>query len=221
MDKGVHPEPGSEEWEDKKQREHDAAISSGEERVNPEDAADEAAETAARATDAPTLEDLRAAVAEYIGVHGVKASVDNMRAIVGCPIDKVPPGEIANAIAKVKLATSGTTVVTPNSPADDTAVTPSAKAPEMEGLFSGERATATKEDVVEIMKVYGRKFDGSDEPEKMVVTKEDLPKVFTQVFGAGVTGMGSMPQKTPEAFGQIWRAIRDAVEKNPFERAVK
>ena len=179
MDKGVHPEPGSEEWEDKKQREHDAAISSGEERVNPEDAADEAAETAARATDAPTLEDLRAAVAEYIGVHGVKASVDNMRAIVGCPIDKVPADEIANAIAKVKLATSGTTVVTPNSPADDTAVTPSAKAPEMEGLFSGERATATKEDVVEIMKVYGRKFDGSDDPEKMVVTKEDLPKVFT------------------------------------------
>ena len=107
MDKGVHPEPGSEEWEDKKQREHDAAISSGEERVNPEDAADEAAETAARASDAPTLEDLRAAVAEYIGVHGVKASVDNMRAIVGCPIDKVPPGEIANAIAKVKVGDVG------------------------------------------------------------------------------------------------------------------
>ena len=222
MDKGVHPEPGAiTETRFVQPPNGGYTISSGDERVNPEDAADEAAETAARATDAPTLEDLRAAVAEYIGVHGVKASVDNMRAIVGCPIDKVPANEIANAIAKVKLATSGTTVVTPNSPADDTAVTPSAKAPEMEGLFSGERATATKEDVVEIMKVYGRKFDGSDEPEKMVVTKEDLPKVFTQVFGAGVTGMGSMPQKTPEAFGQIWRAIRDAVEKNPFERAVK
>ena len=218
MDKGVHDHVERATIDELQSA---LAISSGEERVNPEDAADEAVEAH---SGPPTLEDLRAEVAKYIETFGVKASVENMRSIIGCRIDQVPAKEIPNAIAKVRAAIGGSTILTPNSPADDSPVPPGEKAPEMENLFGGEPAkslTATKEMVVEIIKVYGRKFDGSDDPEKMVIAKEDLPKVFTKAFGAGVTGMGSMPEKTPEAFGNVWRAIRDAVEKNPFGRKAK
>ena len=80
---------------------------------------------------------------------------------------------------------------------------------------------ATQADVVEAMKAYGRKFDGSDDPEKMVFTKEDLPKVFGATFGPKVTGLGSLPDKSPETFGTLLAAITAATETNAFQRAVK
>jgi hypothetical protein len=224
MDKGVHSEAEAH------------SISSGEERVNPEDAielaaeaaereaarraadtsgaeqdaADEAAETEQRSSDVPTLEDLRAEVGKYIEKFGVKASVDNMRAIIGCRTDQVPTEEIPNAIAKVRLAISGSTVLTPKSPADGSAVPPDAEATEL--------LTATKADVVAALTAYGLKYDGATDPEKMPVTREDMPKVFAQTFGAGVVGMTTMAEKTPQAFGKIVAAIRDATERNTFKR---
>ena len=196
-----------------------SAIATGEERVNPEDAADEAAETAARPDGPPTLEDLRAAVAEYIEKFGHAASVKNMRTIIGCAVAECPVAEIPNAIAKVKLAISGSTVVTPVDPATGGA------SAEGESLFGGEPAapvTATAADVVAAIKAYARLYDGQDtDQDAMACTKEDLPKVFAEQFGKGVTGLGSLPDKKPETLGKILVAIKAATEKNTFGRAAK
>ena len=81
-------------------------ISTGEERISPEDAADEAAETAARATDKPTLETLRAAVGRYTETFGAKASIENIRAIIGKPMIEVAEEELPAAIARVEAANS-------------------------------------------------------------------------------------------------------------------
>lgn len=191
-------------------------ISTGEERINPEDAADEAAETAARlASETPTLEDLRAVVALYIDKFGHAASVKNMKTIIGCAVAECPVAEIPNAIAKVKLAMDGGTVITPVNPATGK---PSAE------LFDDEPApvTATKAAVVEAIKAYGRKYDGNDtDQDKMPITREDVPRLFTETFGAGVTNMSTMPDQKPETLGKILVAIKAATEENKFGREAK
>ena len=209
MDKGVHAEPT-------------AAVSTGDERINPEDEADEAAETAARTSDKLPLEDLRAAVARYIEKFGHAASVKNMRTIIGCAVADYPEAEIGNAIAKVEMAIKGSTVVTPTNPATGAASTDEPD----ETLFGGAPepeipVTATAAEVVEAIKAYGRKFDGTDVPDNMAFAKEDLPKVFMATFGKGVTGLGSLPDKKPETLGRILVAIREATEKNTFGRTAK
>lgn len=219
MDKGVHDErpPALRAPHD-----HLLNVSTGDERINPEDEADEAAETAARKSDKLTLEDLRAAVARYIEKFGHAVSVKNMRTIIGCPVADVPEAELANAIAKVELAISGSQVMTPTNPATGK---PSAAAPE-ETLFGGASepeapVTATAAEVVEAIKTYGRKFDGTDVPDNMAFAKEDLPKVFQATFGAKVTGLGSLPDKKPETLGRILVAIEGATEQNTFGRTAK
>jgi len=216
----------------KRERLEDANISTGEERVNPEDkpdytdtreaeinaqdAADEAAETAQRPAGPPTLEDLRATVALYIDKFGHAASVKNMKTIIGCAVADCPVDEIPNAIAKVKAALSGSTVITPVDPS-----TGKPNEPETAEMFP-EPVTASPAkvvDVVEAIKAYARAYDGTDtDQDAMVVTKEDLPKVFSATFGKGVTGMGSLPDKKPETLGKILVAIKAATSENMFER---
>ena len=88
------------------------AISTGEERIDPEvvaqDAADEAAEAAATKTKL-TRDDLRQAVGAYSKVHGIVAAQKNIPLILGCAIMEVPDTQeaLAEAIAKVVSATSG------------------------------------------------------------------------------------------------------------------
>ena len=217
MDAGVHDhvEPATIE-----ELQRALAVSTGEERINPEDAADEAAETAARPAGPPTLEDLRAVVALYIDKFGHAASVKNMKTIIGCAVAECPAAEIPNAIAKVRLALDGSVTITPVNPATGR---PSAE-PETAELFGDKPAapvTATKADVVAALMAYAAKFDGSQDPEKMPITKEDMPKVFAATFGAGVSGMGSMPDQKPETLGRILTAIQAATEKNTFKREAK
>ena len=83
-------------------------ISTGEERISPEDAADEAAETAARRSgDKPTLETLRAAVGRYTETFGAKASIENIRVIIGKPMIEVAEDDLPAAIARVEAAIAG------------------------------------------------------------------------------------------------------------------
>jgi hypothetical protein len=213
MDKGIH--------------DHEAPISRAEAEATAEmdafdaaqDAEDEAAETAARpATDAPTIEDLRAAVARYSAKAGPAATVANIRGIIGCAMIEVPADKIGEAIAKVDLATAGFGVIMPNSPADDKPV-------ETESLFGGTPAappTATPAEVLAAIMAYARRYDGQDtDQEKMAFTKQDLPKVFSETFGAAVTGLGSLPDKTPETYGKALAAIKAATEANRFGRGVQ
>ena len=81
---------------------------------------------------------------------------------------------------------------------------------------------ATKADFVTAFQNYGLKYDGEkDDPTKMVFTKEDITKIFSQVFGEKVTSLASMPGQTPENFGKLVAAIERATAENPFRRAVK
>ena len=193
-------------------------ISTGEERISPEDAADEAAETAARATDKPTLETLRAAVGRYTETFGAKASIENIRAIIGKPMIEVAEEELPAAIARVEAATRGETI---------TVTTLTETAPVPESVFGDaladkptEPVHATKADVIEAFAAYGKKYDGVSDPKLMTITREDLPKVLEGVFGAGATTVAKIPQ-TPEGFGKAMTAVYVAVRDNPFGRTPK
>ena len=193
-------------------------ISTGEERISPEDAADEAAETAARATDKPTLETLRAAVGRYTEAFGAKASIDNIRAIIGKPMIEVAEDELSAAIARVEAATRGETITM-------TTLTETAAIPEsVFGDALADKPTepvhATKADVIEAFAAYGKKYDGVSDPKLMTITREDLPKVLEGVFGAGATTVAKIPQ-TPEGFGKAMTAVYAAVRDNPFGRTPK
>ena len=191
------------------------AVPTGEPRVDPadaaQDAADEAAETATRKSDKPTLEDLRAAVGRYTDKVGAKNSIDNLRKILGRPMIEIPEDEILAAIARVEEATGLPVKITVGESA-----TPEAKA----FFAQQEPVVATKGDVVEAIQAYGRKYEGTDDPKLLVLTREDMPKILMAVFGEAVKTIPAIPQ-TPEAYGQALAAINAAVRDNPFHREVK
>jgi hypothetical protein len=182
----------------------ESSIATSEERVNPDDAVDEEAERPKPQGDL-TLEDLRAAYVRYSNKFGAPAAIKDIRTILGCGVVDVPLNKIADGIAKIDAAIAAADI-----DAHLAATTAEPAAP----------ATATKQDLLSAIMAYGGKYDGTDKPDAMTLTKEDLPKVFAQVFGAGVTGIGSLPEQTPEAYGKALAAIRDATEKNTFNRKV-
>lgn len=189
-----------------------AAISTGEARVDPQDEADEAAETAARATGKPTMEDLRRMVAKWTEKVGSAAAIKDLRSIIGCAMIELPEAEIGAAITRVEAAINGSVVLgVPNLGGQP-------PAPEEAEII--ETPKSTKEEVISAIMAYGKLYDGSVDPNVMPMTKEDLPKIFGKLFGNGVTGIGSMPVKSPEAFGQIFTAISAATRDNPFKRQV-
>lgn len=186
-----------------------SSISTGEARVNPEDAAqdeaDEAAESAAAKTKL-TRDDIRRAVKRYSDAFGIPAAVSDITGIIGSGLMDVPETQetIAEAIAKIDAAIA--------------AGKPETKQPEPAKVEAP--PVGTQGDVIAAILAYGKKYDGTADQAKLVLTKEDLPKLFSKVFGGGVTGLGSMPQ-TPEAFGKIITAINEATRDNPFGRVAK
>jgi hypothetical protein len=155
-----------------------------------QDEADEAAETAERKSDKPTLEDVRKAVSVWSAKVGAATAVNTLRTLLGCSLIELKEEDYAAAIAKLA------------------------------GAGAPEPAPKTKEDVIAAIKAYGRKYDGTDNPEKMERTKVDLPKVFQATFSDSVTGLGSMPQ-TADAFERIVAAIEAATNSNLFGREAK
>lgn len=197
-------------------------ISAGEERRDPaaeaQDAADEAAETAARvsASEQLTLEDVRRAVAKWSEIVGPANVIAKLRDILGgYALIDLPEAEWPKAIENLEWAAAN-----PGSKVLTVMTAPDMSEARTDVIAALESKTATKEDVIAAIVAYGARYDGSKDPEKMPLTKEDLPKVFGKMFGAGVTGLGSMP-KTPEAFGQITAAIVAATRDNPFKREIR
>ncbi len=188
-----------------------AAISTGEERVGPEDspedspedaaqdAADEASETASAATDGPTTEELRAAVNAYTKTHGMGAAVALVKpgGLIGTTIDQVPASEIAAVIEKLRGA------------------------PLIEGAAIGGAAAkpaepvATKEMLMEAMMRYADKFDGTREMAGMKHTQADGPTIFKMLFGEAVTKFSQVPA---DGYGRAIAAFDEAIVKNPFSR---
>ena len=185
-----------------------------------QDEEDEAAETAQRADGEPTLDDLRAAIMRYNAKHGYVASIEKMREIIGCAPSDVPKDQIANAIAKVDLATTGKSQV----------ISPPMKTPDLEpetlSLFADEPKTATKEQFNEAIKAYAKKYDGTDDfseyGARVPTMLGDVKALFTREFGVGVVNLKTLPGgETPEALGRIVAAIKRATDENPFKRVVK
>lgn len=183
-------------------------ISTGEERIdpsNPEDAAqdaeDERAETQATAGEALTHDDLRNAVGAFAKLVGIEQSIARVPEILGCAIVDVPVESLAEAIRKINEAGAGSTPE-------------AAPAPVLEPF------KATKNDVIEAMVGYGKKYDGADkQPGDMVNMIADRAKILVAEFGEGVDGLSKIADD-PIAYGRAVMALRVATETNPFGRGV-
>jgi len=165
---------------------------------DPQDEADERAESEARRGDKLTREDVRAAVERYTQKHGVAAAVENIGKIIGGSVSEIPDDQksLQDAIDEIMWAV-------------DEPLKTENKTP-----------VATKDDVIEVMKVYMKKYDGVDDPKKATHTGTDIPAILKKLFGPGVERIGQVPP-TPEAYGSALAAINEAVSKNTFNRAAK
>lgn len=172
---------------------------------NPEtvaqDAADEAAESAANKTKL-THDDLRIAAGRYQKKFGMAAAVAGVPALLGCAIVDVPEADLAAAIAKI-----------------DAAVAADAPGPVEDAPAAAEKPAekpATKEDVMAAMLRYALKFDGQDKDmNAMPKTMEDAPRIFTLLFGEGVVKLSQVPA---DGYAKTIAAFDEAIAKNPFKR---
>ena len=180
-----------------------AAISTGEERVGPEDseedaaqdAADEAAEAAANKSGL-THDDLRQAVGRYQKKFGMAAAVAGVLTLLGCAIVEVPEADLEKAIAKIDNAVAGDAP----GPVDD--------AP-----------AATKADLIAAMKRYALKFDGQDtNMDAMPHTMTDCPTIFGMLFGPDAKSVSTVPV---DGYAKAIAGIEEAIAKDPFKRGAK
>ena len=186
-------EAGVEPADLKQEREEDGNVADAEDEVS------EAAESAE-----PTLETLRAAYVRYSNKFGVPAAIKDIKVILGCGVAEVPKDKVPEALAKIEAAMAAENI---------DAYLATLREPE-------KAPTATKAQLMAAIMGYGKKYDGTEKPDDMTLTKQDLPVIFTELFGVGVTGLGSMKEQTPEAFGALLAAIKGATDKNRFGRKV-
>lgn len=174
-------------------------ISTGEERVGPQDdpetaaqdAADEAAETAGKTL--PPIERLRAAVGEYRKKHGVPASVALFQpgGLVGKGMAELTDEEIEDAIVAIEGSDGGEVD-------EETAV-----------------PAATRDDLMAAMMRYAAKFDKTQKPAEMVHTQGDIASIFTALFGPDVTKLSQVPA---DGYGKAVQAVDEAIRTNRFGR---
>jgi hypothetical protein len=186
-------------------------ISSGEERLGPDDAqdaADEAAESAANRTAEPTLDDLRRAIGLYQKKFGMEQAARRTKEMLGMPLFEVPSKDIGLMVHKVMAAVE-------HDEKDGAKFTP------VQENAAVETPTATKDEVNAIFTAYAERYDGKGlEAEKWVNTQADIPRVFERLFGKGKASFKTV-EKTPENLGQILVAVRAELEKNTFGRTPK
>lgn len=195
------------------------AISTGENRVGPDDGADEqddadeAAETAAN-KGGLTRDDLRAAHGRYQKAFGIPHAVANFRALIGGAIADIPETEeaLSAAIAKVDAAIAEAEAA-PHEPAETAA--------EDAGDIFGEKpepAPLTKMDIVEAMRDYAGVFDNERaDTTKMTHTTSDIPRLLASAFGNEVRTPKAVPDDQ-KSIAKAVEVIRSAIKHNPFER---
>jgi hypothetical protein len=174
------------------------SISSGEERINPEeeaqDAADEAAETERNGGLQP-----RERLRKALGSLGIKAGVEAVKpgGLIGMTIDQVPEDQIEAMIAKIDAAKAA--------PAEEKAKEPEVK-------------PATKDDLMQAMLDYAEVFDGTRNPAEAKLAQVDAGEVFKMLFGEGVSKLSAVPV---DGYDKAIAGIKEAIEKNPFKRERK
>jgi hypothetical protein len=195
----------------------ESLISSGDDRTNPEDdtqdAADEAAETASHKGGEPTLDDLRQVIGLYQKKFGMAQAAAKMTEYIGCSIFEVPSKDIPLVIARWQAA------IEHDKKEDGAKFSPVASG--VDQTTHAKKVTiATREEVNAAINDYATKFDGSLEPAKMVHTKTDIPKLMERLFGAGKNNFNAI-ERTPENYGRVIAAIQAEINKNTFGRAAK
>lgn len=197
--------------------EQSTSISSGEERVGPDDAqdaADEAAESAKSRGAEPTLDDLRRAVGAYQQKFGMAQASVRVKDILGMPLFEVPSKDFGVMIHKVMAAVE-------HDQKDGTKFTP---VQTQSGVV--QQATivlpkiATRDEVNAALNDYATRYDGSLDPKQMPVTREDVPRLLERLFGAGKKSFNDF-EKSPENLGRVLAAVRAEIEKNTFGRTPK
>lgn len=177
------------------------AISTGGERISPEDeqdAADEAAET--EKTGLASIDVLRRLVGDYQKKHGMPAAVKLCQegGLIGKPIHELDDAGIEAAIAAMQGGgVAETKKVEEKAPVE-------------------EPAPKTKADLVEAMMRYADKFDGTRDQAKMTHTLADMPKVFVAAFGEGIDKLSKVPE---DRYAEAVAAVEAAIEADPYGRA--
>lgn len=186
-----------------------ALISTGEPRVDPEDAKQDAADEAAeqqtnREPGKLTLEDVRGAVQRFTAKFGIARAAKEVPAILGCNILEIPndQGAYAAAIERIEKA------MNPEA----------ASTPEEQPLFE-QAPPATKQDVIAALTAYGEKFDGAKPGPgvKCPNLMTDGPALLERA--CGVKAVPMIPDD-PNVYAAVVRMIRTAIEQNPFNRTV-
>lgn len=196
-----------------------ALISTGGERVGPEDdpeiaardAADEAAEVeASRDPQNPlTLDDLRLVVGEYNKKVGLAVSAKQVPIILGCKMTEVPDTQeaLAEAIAKVQAAIGG----------DAPAAQETAGKPEKAKVH-------TRKDVEDAIVAYAAKFGDeaakADRQAIMVKALGPTPAGMTNSAGAPVAHW-TVPNIPNDKFADVVRYYEAALAEDPFKRGGK
>lgn len=180
-----------------------AAISSGEERISPEDAADEAAETAK--TGIEPIDELRHVAGEYAALVGFATATQNIQKLLGAmDISELSDADIPDAIARIKdKIAEGAPEPTENVFADDP---PPAK---------------TLDDYKALIKAafvdYAKAFDKTDDLQMAKFTQIDGMKVIKMVWPEHDYRISQLPFE-PANLEKVLVGISRAIKDNFFKR---
>lgn len=183
-----------------------------------QDAVDEAAESAAnrganRGAE-PALDDLRRVIGEYQKKFGMEQAARRVKEMLGVPLFEVPSKDIGAMVHKVAAALE-------HDKKEDAKFAPvQTKSGVVQAAEPSSPKTATKEEVNAAFNDYAQKFDGSLDPNLMLKTREDVPRIFERLFGVGKRSFKDV-EKTPENLGRILAAVRAEIDKNTFGRTPK
>lgn len=190
------------------------AVSTGEERIGPDDeqdAADEAAET--EKTGLASIDVLRRLVGDYQKKHGMPAAVKLCQegGLIGKPIHELDDAGIEAAIAAMQVGST------------ERLREAAAAAKQIEDADALE--PKTKDDLMKAMGAYAAKFDGyvvknyppsKEDADRMTFTLMDCPRIFAMTFGDSVQKLSQVPE---DKYAEAVAAVEAAIEADPFGRA--
>jgi hypothetical protein len=188
------------------------ALSTGEERIDPTQAAEQAAidaqdaeDEAAESTTAEgelTHDDLRHAIGDLTGIIGVAKAAKLTKEILGCGVAEVPATQeaLAKALAAIRAATEAGGVAVPAAPPP---------------VGDSQQPAATRAEVVKAITNYALRFDGTSDFARATYPAEDIGSVVQKV--AGVRALSKVAD-TPEMNAKLLAAIAETLRTNPFDR---
>ena len=209
-----------------------STISSGEERVNPQDTADEEAQRKAENPDDKiTHYHVRAAIKKYGDTFGHEAAARDMRDLVGL-VSEIPDDQEKLKAAIDKINAQIASGARPAQAEVPKAAEPAPQTePETGSLFGDDPAPeppkpepfrATEDDLKAVAAEYAKKFDpAASPPLSSPIVTQDLGAIIEKTFGAtvkSVKAVREMGENHDLRLGMLVLAMRQALIDNPFKR---